>query len=130
MQCRIVIYNVKPISKQSGTKYGRRHAYLTQEYKNFKEIIAWEAKNQLSKEGWKICTDKEIYISCGLVWPKKTKREDKLGDIADNVISGIYDALQGVVYKNDKQIYSSIVSLYHSQNIKKIEILITTGCKL
>lgn len=125
MFAHISISNVRPISKQTGTHYGKGHAWLSQEYKNFKEIVAWEAKIQLPKYEWEMNTDRKIAVRTLITWPEKNPAKNRIGDIADNVVSGILDALQGVAYKNDRQIYKSEVEKISLGQVKGIFIVLT-----
>lgn len=121
MIAHIVIDDMRPLSKQAGTKFGKKRCYLTNEYKNFKDIVAWCSKLQLIEQKWQLNTVKPIVILCEICWPKNDS--GRIGDI-DNVVSGIYDALQGVAYKNDKQIYKSTVSRRDTGFEKSINITI------
>lgn len=94
----IHISGIKPLSKQHGTGRCGNKYFPKPEYKAFKDALAWEALTQLKNQGWKL-------IETGPVWMSVIFRADKnLGDIS-NLIGGIEDALEGIAYKNDCQVF-------------------------
>jgi Holliday junction resolvase RusA-like endonuclease len=98
VQAIIKLKDIKPISKQHGTGRNGSHYYPKPEYVAFKDTLAWEAVAQLREQGWRC---KEF----GVVWLSVLfKFHHNIGDIS-NLIGGIEDALEGVAYKNDCQVF-------------------------
>ncbi len=74
------------------TRDGRH--YISQEGKAFKERLGWMARAKKVE-----CTDQPVELV--FIW--YCKKGCRGGDI-DNRLKVILDALEGIVYKNDKQV--------------------------
>lgn len=113
----IIVRGLIPVSKQHGNKVnfkrladhmaakaegvkGRRGSfwYLTQDYKDFKEKLAWEAKVQLIQQGWRMVTDWPVWL--GL----KIRANRNIMD-QSNMIGTVEDALNGIAFLDDCQVF-------------------------
>ena len=65
----------------------------------WREAVAWPVKKQMRIEGIELIVGP---LSVG--WDFRIKRDGRFGDL-DNYIKAAKDSLQGVLYRNDKQIY-------------------------
>jgi hypothetical protein len=111
----VIHYKGTPLSKQNGhrvsfknisehmrlkdmgiKKTGKKFFYSTGDYATFKEELGWEAAAQLRRQGWIFVDEEPIWISILF------KANRNLGDIS-NLIGGIEDALNGLVWKDDCQ---------------------------
>ncbi len=125
---RLIFDDIKPIAKQNGYQLGYRWLngqrkmtkYQTDDYKNFKYAIGLMAKSQCNKQRWR-CTDKMVRVCAYLFWPRK----ERTPDIADNGFSGVYDALEGVVFDNDRRIKRvGAVEEIETDSLKRMELTI------
>ncbi len=113
----ITVKGLIPVSKQHGNKVnfkrlaehmeakaagvkGRRGSfwYLTQEYQDFKEKLGWEAKVQLAQQGWRMVTDWPVWVGI------KVRANANIMD-QSNLIGTIEDALNGIAYLDDCQVF-------------------------
>ena len=98
MRAIIVIKGIKPLSKQHGTgRFGNRY-FTKPKYKEFKDFFSWEAKKQLAQQGWKCIKDNPVWLSVVF------KSNKNIGDIS-NLLGGIEDALEGIAFENDCQVF-------------------------
>lgn len=74
---------------------GSKH--LTLDAKVYREIVGWEAKMACKKQGWKMLGTERVRILALYIMPEKS-----LQDVQNDKLT--WDALEGIVYKNDRQI--------------------------
>jgi len=118
---------IRPIGKQHGTKMRtiRKNGkvipcgYLSPEYKQVTHAVGMIGKVQCNQKGW-LVTDEPLEAVCAFVQPKKAK--GRMYDIVDNALSSYFDALEGVVYKNDNQISRFIVERFTGGNDWVVEM--------
>lgn len=113
----IIVRGLIPVSKQHGNRVnfkrlaehmankaagvkGRRGSfwYLTQDYQDFKEKLAWESKVQLAQQGWRMVTDWPVWL--GL----KIRANRNIMD-QSNMIGTVEDALNGIAFLDDCQVF-------------------------
>lgn len=88
---------------------------LTDKARVSKETIAWEAKAGM--KGQKMYTG-PVRVEIYLYFPTKRKRD------IDNIKS-LIDALTGVCWKDDSQIYELMIRKYHDKENPRVEVLIS-----
>lgn len=79
--------------KELQYRSSKGHIYCPKEVRSYQERIGWLAKLKVEKP-----TDKPIKLHLD-VYVKKGRTAD-----LSNYLKGIENALQGIVYKNDKQV--------------------------
>lgn len=89
--------NYKIISRYPSKKTGRYHYYLCKEYEDYEEELKRQAQSQLPK-GWKPL-EGNLWVSLFFYF-----KDHRHGDIT-NLPKSICDAMEDVVYKNDKQVW-------------------------
>jgi len=87
--------NLKLVSKYPSKKTGKHYTILSAKYKNYEKDLKEQARSQLPK-GFKPY-ECNVWISLFLHF-----KDRRHGDIL-NLPKSICDAMQGVLYKNDKQ---------------------------
>lgn len=123
-------FDIEPMAKQSARFAiigGHVKSYQTKEVKSYERAIGFMAKSQLPK-GFVLKTGKIKIESMTFAFkaPKSLKKSERQiidnggwlikttkPDLTDNLMKPIFDALQGIVYKGDQQIYEM-------NNIKKV----------
>jgi Holliday junction resolvase RusA-like endonuclease len=100
---------------QSG-KYdpNEKHTKAVLAYLNYKEFIGWVAKRNAPREPNKSAIEASMtfYMPIPQSWSKK-KQQAHTGDNVphiskpdiDNLEKGLYDSLNGIIFKDDGQIY-------------------------
>jgi hypothetical protein len=123
----IVIDDLKPIGKQTGTKISRAGGHSTEAYQDFKTTVGWEAKLQLRKlpafRFLPVPRPRPVIIAVAIYWPNFPRgHRQHIGDVADNGISGILDAMKGIVYDDDDQIMVSLAVRIKNTTLRRIKI--------
>jgi Holliday junction resolvase RusA-like endonuclease len=77
--------------------------YLSQKYRSFEDAIAIYAKNQY--KGKILIGDLNILVRVYFI---NKKHSD-----ATNLFKGVCDALQGIIYKNDRQIKQATIEIHY-----------------
>lgn len=122
MIARFSICDIKPISKQRGTRQGktrdgRRVFYLTEDYRVWKEAVARIATVTLNRYRWPICTRSFIRSKIVIRWPNYPMNHRlRIGDVADNIMGGIYDALTKIAYFDDRL----VIDAHHVRTFEKL----------
>lgn len=88
---------------------------LTNKARVSKEAIAWEAKAEM--KGQKMYTG-PIRVELYLYFPTKQRRD------LDNV-KALIDAMTGVCWEDDSQIYELVIRKYHDKENPRVEVLIS-----
>ena len=117
---KIVIFTKIPtlnVAYPTGST-GRR--FLSRTGKEFKEDIEWETKRQLKKAGYhkfpvypkgtRVCLNIKSYFL-------------RKGRDRDNPVKFVQDALEGLVYKNDSQVYLGNIEKEDDKKIVTVEKL-------
>jgi Holliday junction resolvase RusA-like endonuclease len=100
---------IEPMGAVRMTQRGKFTSLSAQRYLNYKKLIAWEAKRHVTTP-----IEGAVTVKLGFVYPipeSWTKKKKALAlnnellpkvkpDI-DNVIKGVFDALNGIVWKDD-----------------------------
>lgn len=118
---------------------GKVHTYNTDESRNYKSYVKMIAQVAASEQGWRFAGNDEgigvnIYAYMGIPSSKSKKfrvsaqkgivRPTKKPDV-DNIFKAVSDALNGVLYKDDKQIIHSRVEKYYSDEPRvEVEVFI------
>lgn len=118
---------------------GYVHTYDADKSRNYKTHVRLIAQTAMKEQGWKIAENDEgigvnIYAYMGIPQSKSRKfrvsaqkgivRPTKKPDI-DNIFKAVSDALNGVLYKDDKQIIHSRVEKYYSDEPRvEVEVFI------
>lgn len=93
----ITLKNIRPLSKQHGTGRNGKRSFTKPGYKLFREAVAWEAKKKVLNMPWRMEEKKAVLVCFSIEWPFF------LGD-DENIIGGLLDAMQGIVYLDDCQV--------------------------
>ena len=100
------------------TRFSKGRAYLPERSRNYRELIQAATVLQLPKD----FAPYDDEISCRLKFYHKYKRSARIfGDI-DNHIKAVFDALQGILFKDDAQIVSCRADKYTDKNNPRVEI--------
>lgn len=86
---------VRPRTKQS-FNYGKRGGWTDREITEWQEAIGWEAKARFTGDPW----EGEVHMTVFFYLPDNRKRD------LDNLLKPLLDALNGIVYLDDKQVTS------------------------
>jgi Holliday junction resolvase RusA-like endonuclease len=97
-------YDFKLISKDNSKAFNpiTHRSYLDPKYKAFEDRIRWETKSQYHGKPL------EGDLKCVIIAHFKDKRHCDIGNLSKSVL----DALQGILYDNDKQIVVLCVFLW------------------
>lgn len=98
---------------KSHCRFGYPTVYLSANGKTLKEDYGWQAKSQY----------KEKPSSEKLSLQMKVYRKKSIGDI-DNFNKLVFDALTGIVWKDDKQIYELQIEKLTDTKNPRIELII------
>ena len=94
----------KCISKDNEKVFNKQgRFFLSAKFKAFESHIAWEAKSQY----------KGRVLEGSLMVYLKAYFKDKRHCDASNLFKGVLDSLQGVIYKNDRQIKKATVEIFY-----------------
>jgi len=93
---------------------GRPHMYMTADAKAMKQSYQWQAKTQWKKG---VLTG-DIVLDIKLYFQDKRRRD------WDNYHKITMDALEGVVYEDDRQIQDARVRKYLDRDKPRIEIIV------
>lgn len=96
--------------------------------KSWKESVRWQFIEQMHKENRSMI---EGVIEADLVFllprpkslPKKTKYHVKKPDL-DNLVKSVFDALQGIAFHSDSQIYKMTVTKLYENKIPGVSIIL------
>lgn len=102
--------------------------YDPTESKSWKESVRWQCIEFMRKERKEMI---DGAIEASLVFllprpkslPKKTKHHLKKPDV-DNLCKSIFDALQGIAFKSDSQIYKMTVTKLYETKIPGVSIIL------
>ena len=133
---KLNIDNLVPISKlrhRSVINNGKYVAYTPKKTAQYEEIIRWHAIKEM---GNRVPFDAAVVIvvifcfSPPKSWTRKKKEEvisnhsfHAVKPDVDNLLKAVKDALNGIVYKDDKLVCQAIVSKQYAQ-IPSIHILV------
>lgn len=108
--------NIKPISQNAVYKRAKnRRMFMTNEGKIFKDSIGWAAKEVMTQ---KAIFKKDVQVNIVLYMP------DRRIDPA-NVEKLLFDALEGIVYQNDRQVRIHYCEAVIDKNNPHINITIS-----
>lgn len=104
------------------------HTYDPAKSKSWKESVRWQNIEYMRKEGKGMI---EGAIEASLVFllprpkslPKKVKDHIRKPDI-ENLVKSIFDALEGIAYKNDSQICKMTVTKLYENKIPGVSIIL------
>lgn len=96
----------------SAYRTGRGGIYLSNDAREWKELVAWTAKNQWKGEPLKT----SVVLSIRFFFGSKRKRD------LDNGIKNMADSLQGICYLNDNQIYELRAVKFYDKLLPRVEI--------
>lgn len=99
--------------------------------KSWKESVRWQFIEQMHKENRSMI---EGVIEADLVFllprpkslPKKTKYHVKKPDL-DNLVKSVFDALQGIAFHSDSQIYKMTVTKLYETKIPGVSVILKKG---
>lgn len=90
--------SVNVLYKRAKLSSGKQGMFMTKRAKEFKEMLAWKAKETAIKNKWKLFTEERFFF-VDLYYTFKSKK--KFID-PNNSHKIVLDALEGIIYKNDK----------------------------
>lgn len=124
---------VSGIAAAQGRPRFRRAGNFVQAYdpaksKSWKESVRWQAIESQQKEQWEML---DGAIEASIVFlllrpktlPKKVKRHIKKPDV-ENLVKGIFDALEGIAYRNDSQIFRMTVEKHYEDKLPGVSIIL------
>lgn len=99
--------------------YGRtgRGVYMKPDVKEAKDAIGWEARNQYRGEP----LTGALKLSIAIYWPDKRRRD------IDNGLKLIMDALTGILWNDDAQVYDLEVKKRLSNQDPRVELEVGPG---
>lgn len=116
-------------------KIGHYTPNKTVSYENLVKIMAAEAMDGLNPIDEAVLMNVGLYVQIPLSWAQKKQMEARNGEIRplskpdlDNYIKAISDAMNGVVFHDDKQIVELSVKKYYS-DLPRAEIEIKSLCE-
>jgi len=105
----------KPAPRPRVTRYG---TYNDPKYTEYKKAIAMIAKTKIKPSNAPITMQIDFFFKYPKSWSKKrvagTKYHISRPDL-DNLQKGVKDALNGIAYKDDSQVWSIIARKQYSQ---------------
>lgn len=90
---------------------------LTKKGRELKNIIAFQAREQMNKVGW----DK---VDKGFVRMDAVIYFNRKGRDSDNVYKALQDSLEGIVYENDSQVLGCTKKVLIDRNSPRVEVVI------
>ena len=127
-----------PVGKER-PKVGRGRAYTPRKTKVFEQSVAWTAKQALLSAGISapISEPVRVYLVVSFTPPAKVRKTQaeqlsKLGYVpcrtpdCDNLAKSVLDAMNDVVYCDDRQVYELSVLKRYS-DCEKIDVLVEWG---
>lgn len=90
--------SVNALYKRAKLSSGKQGMFMTKRAKEFKEELAWKAKETAVKNKWKLFNEERFFF-VDLYYTFKSKK--KFID-PNNSHKIVLDALEGIIYKNDK----------------------------
>ena len=116
-------------------KIGHYTPNKTMSYENLVKIMAAEAMDGLNPIDEAVLMNVGLYVQIPSSWAKKKQMQARNGEVrpttkpdCSNTVKGIEDALNGVVYLDDKQIVELSVKKYYS-DLPRAEIEIKSLCE-
>ena len=110
------ILNIKPLSLHCINKQNRQRRYRTRQGNEYYSIIKKEIQKQMDLIDMKM-TEEQIELEVLFVFDN-----NRANDL-DNHLKSLLDAMEGVLYKNDKQIFKITCEKY-VEDVCRIEITI------
>lgn len=102
------------ISKDNFGRFGNGRFYRDSKFKAFENKIALYTKQQYKGN----ILDRDIDIVL-LAFFKDKRHPD-----CTNLPKGVFDALQGLIYANDRQIKKATIEVYENQPQDKFEVIV------
>lgn len=99
-------------------RFSNNRAYLPKRSRDYRELIQAATVLQLPKD-FSPCEDE---IVCRLKFYHKYKRSARISGDIDNHIKAVFDALQGILFKDDSQIVSCRADKYTDKKNPRVEI--------
>lgn len=109
-------FDYKPVSLNQSNCFGKGRFFRPKEYKDFKEKIRNDTIQQLG-DNFQPYLD-ELTVSIKLYFKDERKRD------LDNYLKGLLDALNGLIWMDDSQIFSLTITKYLSSSKEGIDVLI------
>ena len=117
---------------------GKVHTYNTDESRNYKTQVKLIAQTAAKKHGWTFAETEgvgmNVYAHMGIPKSETKKFHEAavVGDIrptkkpdADNIFKAVSDALNGVLYKDDKQIIHARIEKHYSDEPRvEVEVFV------
>lgn len=113
-------------------KFARRGNFVTTytpektaSYENLVKVKAEEAMCGRNAIEGAVCVEISLYVTPPASWSQKKQRAALDGDVfptskpdVDNVIKGIFDAMNEIVWKDDKQVVDVVVRKRYAQTAR------------
>ena len=95
----------------------RRGPALTREAKRYAETVQWYAWEAAKRQGWR-CTPKgrQVVVRLWYYWPDRRRRD------AHNAHKVLLDAMQGVVYEDDRDVLPQVMAAEVDRANPRVEI--------
>ena len=107
-----LIFKTMPLTTNSLYAHTGRMRFMTQKGKDNKETIAWEARTQYRGkplEGF-------VALKIDLCWPDRRNHD------IDNSLKALFDALTGIIWKDDRQIMRIEVEKFYSKGNASVQM--------
>lgn len=126
-----MVFQITPQGAVRMTQRGKWTSLPAQRYLNYKKEIAWEAKQHIREP-----IETAVRVKLGFIYPipgswSKVRRQRAMDNLIlpkvkpdiDNVIKGVFDALNGIAWKDDNLVVNVEASKrYGKQAHIEIEI--------
>jgi Holliday junction resolvase RusA-like endonuclease len=109
-----IVLNGQPVGK-GRPRFGKGHAYTPAKTRNFEKDLAWAAK--IAMQG-RLPFDGPVRIHVVVSLPAKTRASD-----IDNYLKSAMDPLNGIVWKDDRQVKTACIYMDTGEPKLEIEVL-------
>lgn len=105
----------KTISKANSYRIAKKRMYKTQACKDWENRITFEAGAAMLEINME-ATDKQVEVEAMVYFPDNRRRD------IDNVLKGLLDGMNGVVYEDDSQVQRIIISKQVDRQSPRVEV--------
>lgn len=107
-------------SYQANSKQGKYGRYRTKKLVDFQAFIKLHVKSLINKNGYNDTFPLKCDVHMDIdIYPKNRKHGDRT-----NMLKGIEDALEGVLFVNDKQVKGGEVNVHEPSDFPSLHIAI------
>lgn len=124
-----------PVAK-GRPRLGRYGTYTPEKTKGYERVVAWHAASSRRGQPIRPSTPVRVVVTAVFPRPQRLKRVKDPSDLIphvvapdlDNVIKAVLDGLNGVIYKDDKQVVSICATAWYAEKggLPRTEIEVST----